>query len=179
MAIDQRLLLWAASMYREGENLEFLPHGRIRHLTKRRVYVSHATEAFRMVEGFIVLMRSANIDAYYDWSFASLTDEERSKESIDEHARIDMADVFVFLATEQSIQAKHCLEELEYADMKDCSIYIVPTKTSNTYWSPSTLKRFNELSIEFQSRTAGRFVARIREKERPNLWIPISSAKQL
>ncbi len=179
MAIDQGLLLWASSLYRESENQEYLSHGRLRPIPKVRVFVSHVTEAFRMVEGFVVLMRCSGIDAYFDWNSLYMTDEERSEGSLSVDARIAKADVFVFLATEGSVHSKECLRQLEYAESVKRTIYIVNTKTKNTFWSINTQTRYDELSVELQSRFSGRFKVRVREKSRNNLWVPISSSRQL
>ena len=179
MAIDQTLLLQAASLYREKDNQEYYPGSRLAKIPKRRIYISHSMESFRMVEGFIVLLQKAGIDAFFDWESGAFTDEFRNGAMRDLKFRIARSEVYIFLATENSIRSETCLKSLDFASIINRKVYIAQTTAGTKEFGFSPPHKFDLLTVERENSRSQRFGVKILEKQRQNLWLPITNVSQL
>jgi hypothetical protein len=179
MAIDQKLLLQAATRYDDSTNVEFSPVGSLVPVPKRRIFISHSLDSFRMVEGFIVLMRRAGIDAYFDWESGNMTDEFRHGVARDVKVRIAKADIFILLATEGSVNDESCARALEFASIINRRVYIAHTISGTTEWKINNTGKYNQLTIERSMKTIDKFSVKILEHRRRQLWATVGNASLL
>ncbi len=176
MAIDQNVLLHASASYDEALNQEFAPGYSLVPVPKKRIYISHSLESFRMVQGFIVLMRRAGMDAYFDWESGLITDDLRYHVNRDTKVRIAKADVFILLATEKSVKDPGCMKALEFASIINRRIYVVHTTSANHEWKLDDERVFNQLSIERSMKAIDRYTVKVLEKRRRQLWLTVGNA---
>lgn len=178
MAIDQLMLLHAASSYHEQLNQEFFTGNSLVPVAKRRIFISHSLDSFRMVEGFIILMRQAGIDAFFDWDSGNLTDESRHEMVRDMKVRIAKAEIFILLATENSVEDETCRRAYEFASIINRRIYVVHTISGKTEWKPP-IPKYDQLSIERTMRNVDKLTVKVLEHRRQQLWNSIGNVWQL
>ena len=178
MAIDQALLLQESIFYYEKRNQEFYPGSSLVPVPKRRIFIGHALESFRMVEGFIVLMQKAGIEAYFDWESGNFTDEFSRDALRDLKNRIARCEVYLFLSTEQSLASSSCLKSLEFATLINRKVYDVQTFAGDMEFFIRPNGKYSQLAVE---RTHGTRNYRIRvlDKQYTKLWVPITNVSQL
>lgn len=180
MAIEQELLLREAVAYTDALNLEFQPRRPLYRIPKRRIFISHASDAFRFVEGFIVMMRKAGIDAFYDWESGFLTDEVSGSPFRDLKVRVAAAQVFIFLATEQSITSADCLRALHFAKLINRHVYAVDTCSGKRVFSLPDDEQCHQLSVEKKIiRGSTSYLVRVQDRRYERLWQTVKQASQL
>lgn len=177
MAIDQKLLLQAAPLYVERENTEYVTSGSLVPITRKRIVIFHALEAFRMVEGFIVLLRKAGVPAYYDWNSGYVVDAERHNPEYDLKIRVAKADLCFFLCTESSVTSEQCLKAYKFASLINRRIYVAHTLSGETEWALQVSDIYNQLDIDRGPGGAPR--VKVLNQERRRLWVAINSESQL
>jgi hypothetical protein len=177
MAIGQKFLIQASEFYFDYLNTEFVSGFRLRPIAKKRVFVNHAPDDFRFVEGLIVLMRKSGLDLYFDWDSGDhpgCSREER-KQRIQE--RIVNCDVFFFIVSENYFSVPYCRQDLEIAKSLDKKIYVIPTSVDSTVFGTEYIGIYNELSV--QKTVQGRFVVKVLDIDRKNLWRTVNSVDLL
>lgn len=179
MAIDQVLLLQASALYDSSMNREYATGHRFRPIPKKRVFICHAVEDFRLVEGFAVLMWRAGIDTYFDWNSGmelGLT-HETSVRRVKE--RIALCNTFVILATGMSESDPLCMREIEYASAIHRRIYVAATRCGGTDYGSGFIGKYSELTIERSMQQAGPLLVKTLDTNRKHLWRTIPSVSQL
>lgn len=177
MAIGQKLLIQASELYRDSLNTEFISGFRLRPVPKKRVFINHAPDDFRFVEGLIVLMRQSGLDLYFDWDSGKNPGGSRDERKKQIQERIAKCDVFLIFATENYYVVPYCIQDLEIAEVIHKKIYIVPTTLDGNVYGTDFLGKYNELSI--QKTVQGRFVVKSLDTDKRNLWRTVSSIELL
>ena len=100
---------------------------------QRTGFLSHSHLDRRLAQGLQLLLREQGLDLYIDWQDESMpsTPDRRTAERI--QSMIRRSDVFLFLATANSMASRWCSWELGFADgvLKFDQMAIVPTKESD------------------------------------------------
>lgn len=179
MAIDQKLLLNVSLFYNDALNQEYLPGYRLRPIAKKRFYVCHAQQDFRLVEGLIALLWKAGIDAYFDWNSGFEIGQSKETKPMKVKERLALCNAFIYLATEDSLFDLSCRQELEYATILRKRIYIVSTHYEKKEFGKELVGIYNELAIELSAKESGTLTVRALDMDKRHLWRSVSSANQL
>ena len=173
MAIGQKFLIQASEFYHDSLNSEFVSGFRLRPIAKRRVFINHAPDDFRFVEGLIVLMRKAGLDLYFDWDSGALPGVSREERKKQVQERIANCDLFFLIATENYLSVPYCRQDLEIAKSLKKKIYVVPTAMDGLVYGTEYIGIYHELTV--QKTVQGRFVVKALDTDRKNLWRTINS----
>ena len=139
----------------------------------------HAPDAFRLAEGFIVLMRSAGIDAYFDWDSGYHTDDHRPDSEEDLMLRIKEADICMFLCSEQALLLPGCRRAFEFALSLNRPLYVVHTRSGNTEWKPQIQSVYSQLTVQDSPHASGSFIVKVLDMGLSQLWKMIHSVENL
>lgn len=173
MPMFQSQLIQASEYYRDSLNQEHMPGNRLRLLEKKRLFINHAPEDFRLVEGLFVLMQKAGLDCYFDWDSGSRPGTSRHTRLLQIHDRLMAADVVFIVASANYRSVPYCQEDLAIAENLKKKIYLVSTSTEDTVFGTEFSGVYSELTVH---RTVqGRFVVRVLDIDRKNLWRTIST----
>lgn len=177
MPIDQQYLIQSAETYRSSSNTEYFHGSRLRPKQKKRVYLSHAPDDFRMVQGLIVLMEHTGMEMYFDWYDGTVPGLTRADRNVNIRVLIDLCDVFIVLVTGNYQNSGINGQELAYAQSMGKRIYVIPTIVGKTKFGENLAMEYAEL--DFEKTTMGKFVMKIRDVDRKNLWRPIFGGEGL
>ena len=156
MAINQRDLKEKASRYRminEEKTYNFSA-------TNKKAFLCHSHKDSLLVEGLIVLFAEAGVDIYVDWKDETMpahTNPETAKKIQD---RIRNSDLFLFLATENSMNSRWCPWEIGYGDAAHKEVLIIPTSVGYTEYGSEYLGLYGKIDegVYRQTRKPGYFV---------------------
>lgn len=179
MAIGQKLLLHESSWYAEATKPTYISGRMLSRMVKRKIFISHAPESFRMAEGLIVMLRKAGIEASFDWDSGYFTDEENASVARDLKARIASSDVLLFLSTAHSVVSENCLMALRFASLVNRPIYEVRTTCDDSTHMLRQVQAYNEMTIEVSKGVPPRYLVRVQEPRHNQLWHSITNASQL
>ncbi len=179
MAIGQDVLLRESVQYSEQLNQEYRTGRHLYKLAKRRIFIDHAFESFRFVEGLIVMMRKCGVDAFFDWQSGFFTDAVSGSPARDLKVRIAAAETFVFLATEQSVASEECLKALRFAAMINRRIYVVETTVGKQVFSLPDIKKYHILTIETSKGEIPQYLMRVQDPRHSQLWFVVKDGSQL
>ena len=100
---------------------------------RRSAFLCHSHRDRELVQGLVVLLAQAGLSAYVDWADAELPSTPDRQTAAKIKTVIEAADLFLFLATPQSMASRWCPWEIGYADgVKPINnILIVPTADSD------------------------------------------------
>lgn len=106
---------------------------------RRTIFICHSHVDQRYVEGFITYLQDAGMDPYVDWQDSSMPASPDSTTAAKIKQRIQRADLFMFLATPNSVASRWCPWEIGYADGVKAldAIFVVTTRDNGgrTYGS--------------------------------------------
>jgi hypothetical protein len=173
MAIGQKLLIQASEFYTDSMNSEFVSGFRLRPIAKRRVFINHAPDDFRFVEGLIVLIRKAGLDLYFDWDSGDRPGRSREERKKQVQERIANCDLFFLIATDNYMSVPYCRQDLEIAKTLNKKIYVLPTTVDGAVFGSEYIGIYNELAV--QKTVQGRFVVKALDTDRKNLWRTINT----
>lgn len=126
MAIEQKTLRNKSYNYNQRlDEAKYTSLGR----AKRSAFLchSHSHRDEALVKGLIVVFREAGVDLYVDWLDQSMPETPNKQTALNIQKRIRHADLFIFLATENSKKSRWCPWEIGFADGVEKNVYIVPT----------------------------------------------------
>jgi hypothetical protein len=100
---------------------------------RRTIFICHSHDDQRYVEGLIAYLQDAGMDPYVDWQDTSMPSTPNSTTAAKIKKRIERADLFMFLATPNSVKSRWCPWEIGYADgVKDLDqIFVVRTRDNS------------------------------------------------
>ena len=132
MAIDQTILYAASNYYQSGLNKQ-ASDGKFH----RTAFLCHSHLDERLVMGLIVEFSRRGVKLYVDWLDASMPEIPNKETAENLQKRIKQADMFLFLATKNSMNSRWCPWEIGYADGIGKVPHILPTvdQYSVTYGS--------------------------------------------
>lgn len=122
MAIDQTILFAASNYYQSGLNKQ-ASDGR----TYRTAFLCHSHLDEQLVKGLIVEFSRRGVKLYVDWLDTSMPDTPNKETAVKLQLRIKQADMFLFLATRNSMHSRWCPWEIGYADGIGKVPHILPT----------------------------------------------------
>jgi len=94
---------------------------------RKKAFLCHSHKDVDLVKGLVVSFREKNVDLYVDW-LDTLMPETTNKETAKNlQQRIKQADMFLFLATRNSMSSRWCPWEIGYADGVGKVPHILPT----------------------------------------------------
>lgn len=100
---------------------------------QRKGFLCHSHADRNLALGFQQKLKEEGLDLYIDWQDLSMPPEPNRETAEKIKLMIRDADVFLFLATENSMASRWCPWEIGYADgvKRSIQIAIVPTRDSN------------------------------------------------
>ena len=173
MAIGQKFLIQASEFYSDSLNSEFVSGFRLRPIAKRRVFINHAPDDFRFVEGLIVLMRKSGLDLYFDWDSGDRPGVSRDERKKQVQERIANCDLFFLIATENYLSVPYCRQDLDIAKTLNKKIYVIPTAVDGSAYGTEYIGIYHELTV--QKTVQGRYVVKALDTDRKNLWRTVNS----
>lgn len=101
---------------------------------QRIAFLCHSHKDRTLAEGLQQLLKDSGLNLYIDWQDAAMPDKPSAETAARLKKRIVDCDLFLFLATENSMSSRWCPWELGYADGKKHHdrIAIVPTQAGQT-----------------------------------------------
>lgn len=127
MPLKQQDLLSASQKYASLEKtanfsiaLESIQH-------RKKAFLCHSHKDIDLVKGLVVSFREKNVDLYVDWLDASMPETPNKETAQKLQQRIAKADMFLFLATNNSMESLWCPWEIGYADGIGKVPHILPT----------------------------------------------------
>ena len=127
MPLKQQDLLRASQKYaflektaNFGIALESIQH-------RKKAFLCHSHKDVDLVKGLVVSFREKNVDLYVDWLDTSMPDTPNKETAVKLQLRIKQADMFLFLATRNSMSSRWCPWEIGYADGIGKVPHILPT----------------------------------------------------
>lgn len=97
---------------------------------RRTIFICHSHDDQRYVEGLVAYLQDAGLDPYVDWQDTSMPSSPNTTTASNIKKRIERADLFMFLATPNSVKSRWCPWEIGYADGVKTSdtIFVVTTR---------------------------------------------------
>lgn len=124
------------------------------------VFLSHSHKDQEIAKGLKNRLREQDVDLYIDWQDSTMpeTPNRETAEKIQE--RILTCDIFLFLATRNSLQSRWCPWEIGFADGKKSHdrIVVVPTQDDQgQYYGNEYMQLYHRLIITAEMRKYGVF----------------------
>lgn len=140
MAIEQNVLRRKSSNYYKTKLVTetFSSAG-------RKAFLCHSHKDKELVEGLVVLLEDEGVDLYVDWkdgTMPAVTNAETAKKIQD---RIKRSDLFLFLATEDSMKSRWCPWEIGYGDACNKDVFIIPTSVGYTEYGSEYLGLYSKI----------------------------------
>ncbi len=133
MPLSQRDLIVAASSVQRTRARSL---SEAQHIGQRTAFLSHSHQDQILAQGLASRLTAEGFDVYIDWVDTAMpsTPDRETAERIQN--KISGLDLFLFLATANSMSSRWCPWELGYADGKKqrSSILIVPTQDVSNSW---------------------------------------------
>ncbi|MDY0372239.1 MAG: hypothetical protein WCS59_04505 [Sphaerochaetaceae bacterium] len=170
MAIKQVDLLKLSALYGEGLNREFSSTQHVMKIPKPRIFIIHNIWDFRMVQGLIVMLSFAGIDAFYDWDDGYATDATYETSEDNLIKRVSAARACMLLATKKSVCAPLSITALEYATLIHRKTYLVLTEAEGQTYGEEFIGVHPQLDVLTSKRYNRNYVVRILENDRSNFW---------
>jgi hypothetical protein len=117
------------------------------------------------------------MDMYFDWYDGTVPGLTRADRNVNIRVQIDLCDVFIVLITGNYQNSGISEQELAYAQSVGKRIYVIPTIVGKTKFGENLAMEYAEL--DFEKTTMGKFVMKIRDVDRKNLWRPIFGGEGL
>ena len=113
----------------------------------RTAFLSHSHLDRTLVVGLVGLLQDAGLDVYVDWADTSLPPSPNRETANAIKSRIVRADLFLFLATQNSVASRWCPWEIGYADGEKPidSIWIIPTSEGGTTYGNEYLQLYRRV----------------------------------
>jgi hypothetical protein len=167
VSYDDRLNQWRRS--------DMGPSWFLRH----RYFLCNEPTSFRLAEGFIVMMRKAGVEAFFDWDSGYYTDEAKSGIARDLKTRIAASDVFILIVTEQAIHSEYCLKALKFASLINRRIYVVNTSDGKQAYRLPNDADYHQLTISRSVGIPPRYLVRVKDQHHEQLWRNVKNSSQL
>lgn len=126
MAISQADLRAAANRS-FGSPPQFKRYG------QKSAFLCHSHHDHQLAMGLQVALREQGLDLYIDWQDSTMPTTPNKETASKLRQRMVECDLFLFLATENSMNSRWCPWELGYADGRKQSNWITVVPTSDGY----------------------------------------------
>ena len=124
---------------------------------RKTAFLCHSHSDRSLVEGFVKYVRQKGRNVYIDWMDTTLPPTPSRATASRIKSKIVSCDLFIFLATHNSMNSRWCPWEIGYADgvKKLETILIVPTESDNgTYYGNEYLQLYRKLDVSSNDRFA-------------------------
>lgn len=123
----------------------------------RSAFLCHSHKDSQLVEGFVNYVKEKGWDVYIDWADTTLPSSPSRETATRIKSKIKSSDLFIFLATENSVGSRWCPWEIGFADgVKPINtILVVPTTDdSGRYHGNEYLQLYRKLDVSGKDRFA-------------------------
>lgn len=146
MAISQISLITKSVNYKEALNEEYI-FRKSETFKLKKAFLCHSHKDKSLVEGMIVLLRESGVELYVDWLDNTLPEkpDKRTAEKIQN--KISNSDIFLFLATDNSMNSRWCPWEIGYADASSINIFVIPTSLNNNTYGNEYLELYQRIDM--------------------------------
>lgn len=116
---------------------------------QRVAFLCHSHKDRQLALGLQQMLAESGLDLYIDWQDASMPDNPNATTAARLRERIVDCELFLFLATENSMASRWCPWELGYADGKKPTekIGIVPTRSGSTTHGNEYLGLYRHIEV--------------------------------
>ncbi|MDC7245881.1 MAG: hypothetical protein PQJ47_08255 [Sphaerochaetaceae bacterium] len=142
------------------------------------IHILHSFEDFRLVEGMINHLKSANIDAYFQWESGYDLSLLQSNVAVNEKAQIVGAQAVILLATFKSLQDEKVRDNLSFARSAQKRVYVFPTVNDDEIYGESLYPEFPVLYMEERT-MGGALNLKVKKPDQKNFLRLITSARML
>ena len=147
MAISQELLRNFSQNYRQGLYKRSSDALALSSEQTPTAFLCHSHHDVELVKGLLVYFEQMNIKLYVDWLDEEMPETPNRITAEKIQKKIKGAELFFFLATENSRASRWCPWEMGYADGSKKSIYIIPTENGEKTFGNEYLQLYNHLTI--------------------------------
>ncbi len=113
---------------------------------KKTAFFCHSHKDKDLVLGLRTIFHQEGIELYIDWTDQTMPDTPNKETAIKLQKRIEKADIFFYLVTENSMKSTWCPWEIGYADAIHQDIYVIPTTTDgNSVFGNEYLKLYKTI----------------------------------
>jgi len=124
------------------------------------IFLCHSHKDDELAKGLKNRLREQDVDLYIDWEDTTMPDSPNQETATKIQTEIRDCTIFLFLATQNSLQSRWCPWEIGYADGKKAhdSIVVVPTQDDQgTYHGNEYLQLYSRLIITAEMEKYGVF----------------------
>ena len=169
MAISQGLLRFFSRNYRPGIYKRSSDSLVLSSEQKSTAFLCHSHHDVELVKGLLVYFEELNVKLYIDWLDEDMPEVPNRVTAEKIQKKIKEAELFFFLATENSRASRWCPWEMGYADGIRKSIYIIPTKDEEKTIGNEYLQLYSHLDV---TNTTGRYNSpRLAQFDTKGQWI--------
>ncbi|PKA22443.1 hypothetical protein CH381_30850 [Leptospira sp. mixed culture ATI2-C-A1] len=148
MPISQRDLLVNSFLYSESLN-ESVTLYKSQIIKKKTAFLCHSHKDELLAKGLIAYLKKYEIDLYVDWLDHSLPETPNKITAQKIQSKIVQSDLFLFLATENSMKSRWCPWEIGYADASQKEVLIIPTSSDSTTFGNEYLQLYERIDIGY------------------------------
>lgn len=115
---------------------------------RKTAFLSHSHHDADKAKGVVVLLRRAGWDVYVDWADSSMPETTNKETAAKIKQKITSSDLFLFLATHNSMSSRWCPWEIGFADSSKgpSKVLIIPTAdSSGKYYGNEYLQLYKKI----------------------------------
>ena len=123
---------------------------------QKTAFLCHSHHDQQLAIGLQELLRAHGMDLYIDWQDPSMPSQPSAESAARLRRRIQMCDLFLFLATQNSMNSRWCPWELGHADgtKKNDRILLVPTYDGSSTHGSEYLNLYQRVDIASDGKLA-------------------------
>ncbi|XDD44697.1 toll/interleukin-1 receptor domain-containing protein (plasmid) [Leptospira sp. WS60.C2] len=148
MPLSQNDLLLNSLSYYKSLN-ERVELNKTKYFKKKSAFLCHSHKDEALVKGLIVCLKDNGIDLYVDWLDQTLPNSPNVFTAQKIQRRILECDLFLFLATQNSMNSRWCPWEIGYADASVRDVLIIPTSTTNETYGNEYLELYESIDLKY------------------------------
>ncbi len=138
---------------------------------RRSAFLCHSHKDETLAKGLVVLFQEAGVTLYVDWMDHTMPETPNKETAEKIQSRIQSADIFLFLATENSKSSRWCPWEIGYADASKRPIYVVPTSDGHTTYGNEYLELYPKIDVGINRETQKEGYAMFQPQNDKGIWI--------
>lgn len=116
-----------------ADNIVNLNESHCRGRTRPMVFLSHKHDEQEILQGVVAFLKEEGVDVYVDWMDSSMPAYTNAETAHSLKQKIEIADKFILVATQNAINSKWCNWELGLGDAAKYKKHIVLLPIDKTY----------------------------------------------